>query len=217
MANILIVEDERAINQLIRSNLALVGHRCAAAYNGKEALELASGNNFDLAILDVMLPDTDGFALFAHIRPVPVIFLTARGELIDRIRGLNMGADDYIVKPFEMQEMLARVNAVLRRAGKMSDHFVLDDTFVDMAAHSVTVCGEIVELAPQEFALLEVLIRNCNIALSRGQILSMAWGADYYGDDRTVDVHIQKLRKKLMWEKRIRTVYKIGYRLETNG
>ena len=216
MANILVVEDERAINQLICSNLTLVGHQCRSAYSGKEAKSLIVGNSFDLAILDVMLPDTDGFALFAQIRPIPAIFLTARGELIDRIRGLNMGADDYIVKPFEVQEMIARINAVLRRAGKISDRFVLGDTVVDMAAHTATVCGEPVELAPREFALLEVLIQNCNIALTREQILSMAWNADYYGDDRTVDVHIQKLRKKLMWEKNIRTLYKIGYRLETN-
>ena len=215
MANILIIEDEHAINMLISKNLTLVGHRCVSAYTGSEARAIAQRGDFDLAVMDVMLPDTDGFALFHDISPVPIIFLTARGELIDRIRGLNLGADDYIAKPFEMQELVARVNAVLRRSGKNSDDFVLDDTVVNLASRSIRVCGKDIELTPQEFALLEALIQNCNLALSREKILSIAWGADYYGDDRTVDVHIQKLRKKLLWEKRIKTVYKIGYRLET--
>ena len=114
-----------------------------------------------------------------------------------------------------MQELVARVNAVLRRLGKNTDDFLLDDTVVNLASRSVKVCGNDVELTPREFALLEVLVQNCNLALSREQILSLAWGADYFGDDRTVDVHIQKLRRKLLWEKRIKTVYKIGYRLET--
>lgn len=215
MAHILIVEDEHPINELLCRSLSLVGHRCDGAYTGGEAEGLALANAYDLALLDVMLPDTDGFALLEKLRPVPVIFLTARGGLPDKIKGLNLGADDYIVKPFEMQELLARAAAVLRRAGKLAEKFLLDDTEVDLAARQVTVQGAAVELTPQEFALLEALIQNRNIALSRGQILSMAWGMDYFGDDRTVDVHIQKLRKKLLWEKRIKTVYKLGYRLET--
>jgi len=217
VAHILVIEDEYSINRLICRNLTLVGHDCEAAYSGSDARALVDRDDFDLAIMDVMLPDADGFALFSEIHPIPVIFLTARGDLPDRIRGFNLGADDYIVKPFEMQEMLARVNAVLRRSGKISEQFVLDETVVNISARSVTVCGKEVELTPREFSLLEALIQNRNIALSREQILSIAWGADYYGDDRTVDVHIQKLRKKLLWEKRIKTVYKLGYRLETNG
>ena len=217
MANILIVEDEHAINKLICRNLSLVGHRCMGASDGEEAQKLLRENVFDLAILDVMLPDTSGFALFSRMGEIPVIFLTARGAVADRVKGLNLGAEDYIVKPFEMQELLARVNVVLRRAGKLSDKFVLDETEVDLHARRVLVRGVPVEITPQEFALLEALIRNCNIALSREQILSIAWGVDYYGYDRTVDVHIQKLRRKLLWEKRIKTVYKLGYRLETRG
>lgn len=217
MAKILVIEDERAINKLICRNLALVGHGCESALSGGAALALLEEKTFDLAVLDVMLPDTDGFSLFPQLGGLPVIFLTARGAVTDRIRGLNLGADDYIVKPFEMQELLARVNVVLRRTGKLSERFVLDDTEVDLAAKKVWVRGEPVELTPQEFLLLEALIRNCNIALSREQILSMAWGMDYLGYERTVDVHIQKLRKKLLWENRIRTVYKIGYRLETRA
>lgn len=215
MAHILVVEDERPINQLICRSLSLVGHLCEPAYSGQEARACSEEKAFDLAILDVMLPDTDGFALYSLIKPIPAIFLTARGALTDRLKGLNMGADDYIVKPFEMQELLARVNAVLRRSGKLTERFSLDDTEVDLVARSVSVRGEPVELTPQEFALLEALIQNRNIALSREQILSIAWGMDYFGDDRTVDVHIQKLRKKLFWDKRIKTVYKLGYRLET--
>ena len=217
MANILVVEDEHSINRLICRNLTLVGHGCMGAYNGEEAQQLLRENLFDLAILDVMLPDTSGFALFSQMGEIPVIFLTARGAVTDRVKGLNLGAEDYIVKPFEMQELLARVNVVLRRSGKLSDKFVLDETEVDLHARTVLVRGEPVEITPQEFALLETLIRNCNVALSREQILSIAWGVDYYGYDRTVDVHIQKIRKKLLWEKRIRTVYKLGYRLETRG
>lgn len=217
MANILVVEDEHSINRLICRNLTLVGHGCMGAYNGEEARQLLRENLFDLAILDVMLPDTSGFALFSQMGEIPVIFLTARGAVTDRVKGLNLGAEDYIVKPFEMQELLARVNVVLRRSGKLSDKFVLDETEVDLHARTVLVRGEPVEITPQEFALLETLIRNCNVALSREQILSIAWGVDYYGYDRTVDVHIQKIRKKLLWEKRIRTVYKLGYRLETRG
>lgn len=215
MAHILVVEDERPINELICRSLSLVGHQCEPAYSGQEACANVVERAFDLAILDVMLPDTDGFSLFAHIKPVPAIFLTARGGLGDRVRGLNLGADDYIVKPFEMQELLARVNVVLRRSGKLTERFLLDETEVDLSARSVSVRGEPVELTPQEFALLEALIQNRNIALSREQILSIAWGMDYLGDDRTVDVHIQKLRKKLQWDQRIKTVYKLGYRLET--
>ena len=215
MANILVVEDERPINQLICRSLSLVGHQCTSAYSGQEARTYAAKTAFDLIVMDVMLPDTDGFVLFTQLKPIPTIFLTAKGALTDRLKGLNLGADDYIVKPFEMQELLARINVVLRRSGKLAEHFVLDDTEVDLSARLVSVQGKNVDLTPQESALLEALIQNRNIALSREQILSIAWGIDYYGDDRTVDVHIQKLRKKLLWDKRIKTVYKLGYRLET--
>lgn len=215
MAKILIVEDERAIAELLRRNLTLTGHACSVAMTGKQAIERLSDGNFDLVLLDVMLPDMDGFAVMERAGgDVPTIFLTARGGLHDRVRGLNMGADDYIVKPFELPELLARVQAVLRRTRKMERTYRLDETFIDFEGYSVTVAGDPVDLTPQEFALIETLVLNRNIALSRDKLLAMAWGMDFLGDSRTVDVHIQKLRKKLHFEDRIRTVYKVGYRLE---
>ena len=215
MAKILIVEDEKAIAELLRRNLTLTGHACSVAMTGKLAIEKLTDGSFDLMLLDVMLPDMDGFSVLEHAGgDVPTIFLTARGGLLDRVRGLNMGADDYIVKPFELPELLARVQAVLRRTRKMERTYRLDDTFIDFEGYSVTVAGESVDLTPQEFALIETLVLNRNIALSREKLLAMAWGMDFLGDSRTVDVHIQKLRKKLHFEDRIRTVYKVGYRLE---
>jgi len=214
MAKILIVEDERAIAELLRRNLTLTGHACSVAATVKQAEERLALHSFDLMLLDVMLPDGDGFSVMEHANGVPTVFLTARGGLHDRVRGLNMGADDYIVKPFELPELLARVQAVLRRTKKTERIYRLDDTVIDFEGYSASVNGDPVDLTPQEFALIETLILNRNIALSREKLLAMAWGMDFLGDSRTVDVHIQKLRKKLHFEDRIRTVYKVGYRLE---
>ena len=215
MATILIVEDERAIAELLYRNLSLTGHECTTARSGERAVELLEQRAFDLILLDLMLPGIDGFAVMERAAGVSsVICLTARGGLHDRVRGLNMGADDYIVKPFELPELLARVQAVLRRTKKTDRTYRLDQTHIDFEGYSVTVSGEKVELTPQEFSLLETLVLNRNIALSREKLLAMAWGLDFLGDSRTVDVHIQKLRKKLNFEDRIKTVYKVGYRLE---
>lgn len=215
MATILIVEDERAIAELLYRNLSLTGHECTIARSGERAAELLEQRAFDLILLDLMLPGIDGFAVMERAAGVsPVICLTARGGLHDRVRGLNMGADDYIVKPFELPELLARVQAVLRRTKKTDRTYRLDQTHIDFEGYSVTVAGAKVELTPQEFSLLETLVLNRNIALSREKLLAMAWGLDFLGDSRTVDVHIQKLRKKLNFEDRIKTVYKVGYRLE---
>ena len=214
MAKILIVEDEKMINELILRNLQAVGHRCVQAYDGAEALERLDGERFDLVILDIMLPRLSGFEVMSRIHDTPVIFLTAMGNVMDKVRGLGLGAEDYIVKPFEMLELIARVNVVLRRTKAQSRRFSLDGVTVDFDSMTVSRGQRAVELTPQEFQLLETLIRNRNIALSREKLLDLAWGMDYYGDARTVDVHIQKLRKKLGWNERIKTVYKIGYRLE---
>ena len=214
MSQILIVEDDRAINELIQRSLTLVGHQCRQCYSGEDAIMLLHDLPADLVLLDVMLPGIDGFSVMERLNDIPVIFLTALGEISQRVRGLNIGADDYIVKPFETVELLARVQAVLRRTHKEDTRFALDDTSIDLAGHKVSVCGREISLTPQEFTLLDVLIRNRNIALSREKLLELAWGFDYLGDTRTVDVHVQKLRKKLKWEDRIQTVYKIGYRLE---
>ena len=216
MANILIVEDEKSINDLIKMNLALGGHRCVQVYDGQaavDAVETAS-KPFDLMILDVKLPKLSGFDVIARIPKTPVIFLSAKGGLNDRLRGLQLGGDDYIVKPFEMQELAARVEAVLRRTSRTEQIAQIDDLVIDLAGRKVRRGPEEIPLKPQEFDLLEVLLANRNIALSRDRLISLAWGYDYMGDTRTVDVHIQQLRKKLGLEERIKTVYKTGYRLE---
>lgn len=214
MANILVVEDEEAINQLIRMNLNLVGHTCQGAMDGAVALEMLQNESFDLIILDIMLPKLDGFELIKHIKDTPTIFVTAKDSLEDRVKGLVMGADDYISKPFEMLELLARVEAVLRRTKKEDDIFKIDQVEVELNSKKVYLRGEPVECTLKEFKLLEVLIKNRNIALSREKLLELVWGYEYVGESRTVDVHIRRLRKKLELENRIVTVYKLGYRLE---
>lgn len=217
MANILIVEDEIPINELIKRNLNLVGHKCVSAFDGKEALVCVQQHSFDLILLDVMLPGLDGFDVFKKINDIPTIFLTAKNSLSDRVKGLTMGADDYLTKPFEMLELLARVDAVLRRTRKESEIFELDKVMINFDSRQIFIDGEMIDYTPKEYELLEVLVKNKNIALSREKLLELAWGFDYEGDTRTVDVHIQKLRKKLGWEKRIVTVYKLGYRLEVQA
>lgn len=214
MASILIVEDEAAINELVKRNLQLVGHRCHSVFDGKTAVSEIQRQSYDLMILDIMLPGLDGFEVIRQANRTPTIFLTAKNSLPDRIKGLSMGADDYLTKPFEMLELLARVEAVLRRTQKTTGCFELGDVKIDFSSHQVFHHGQLIECTPKEYELLEVLVNNRNIALSREKLLELAWGYDFEGDTRTVDVHIQKLRKKLGWEDRIKTVYKLGYRLE---
>ena len=217
MAKILIVEDEQPINKLIRKNLELVGHTCVSLYNGNDVFETLENDEFDLMLLDIMLPGMDGFQVMGGlICETPVIFLTARGATHDRIKGLTLGADDYMVKPFDMLELQARVDAVLRRTKKQDTDFQLGDVTVNLTSRLVYFKGNIVDFTPQEFALIEILIKNRNIALSRERLLESAWGFDYMGDTRTVDVHIHSIRKKLNWEDVIKTVYKLGYRLEVS-
>lgn len=214
MAAILIVEDEISINELVKRNLQLVGHRCTSAFDGNAAISELQRHSYDLIILDIMLPESDGFEVFEQARETPTIFLTARGSLSDRIKGLSMGADDYLTKPFEMLELLARVEAVLRRTQKHKNGFEAGDVKIDFDSRQVFYKGQLVECTPKEYELLEVLVNNRNIALSRERLLELVWGYDFAGDTRTIDVHIQKLRKKLGWENVIKTVYKLGYRLE---
>ena len=216
MASILIVEDEISINELIKRNLQLVGHRCTSVFDGKAAVSEIQDHTYDLIILDIMLPELDGFEVFKKVDKIPTIFLTARSSLSDRIKGFSMGADDYLVKPFEMLELLARVEAVLRRTQKNRSCFELGNVRIDFDSHQVFYMGQPVECTPREYELLEVLVNNRNIALSREKLLELVWGYDYEGDTRTVDFHIQKLRKKLGWDDVIKTVYKLGYRLEVN-
>lgn len=172
----------------------------------------------DLILLDIGLPDMDGFSLMRWLSEdygdIPVICVTARDEVADRVKGLVGGAEDYIVKPFAMEELLARVQVVLRRFHKEQNIYVIRDVEVNLAAGTAARGGRAVELTNREFELLKILLINKNIALSRERLLDLAWGMDYYGDDRTVDVHIRRLRQKLGLEKDIKTVFKYGYRLE---
>ena len=214
MARILVLEDEKAINDLVALNLGMVGHTVVQAFTGREALSIAERTPLDLLILDVMLPDTNGFSVYEKLRGIPAIFLTALGETADKVKGFERGADDYIVKPFEMTELLLRVEAVLRRTHKSEQHYKIDDLEVDFEAKTVTKGGEPVELTMQEYALLETLLKNRNIAMSRQKLMREAWDVSFMGETRTVDVHIQRIRKKLGLDDRIKTVYKLGYRFE---
>ena len=213
MRKILIVDDEEKIRELIRMNLELAGYKCDEAEDGEMALEKLNKFGPDLALLDIMLPKKNGYEISQSFikQNVPIIFLTAKDSVTDKVKGLKLGADDYIVKPFES---LARIEVVLRRTGKFSDIFEYRNIKVDFAKREVFKNNEKIEMTAQEFELLKVLIQNKNLALSREKLLESAWGYDYYGDTRTVDMHIQRLRKKLSWDDIIVTVYKYGYRLE---
>jgi len=213
MAKILIAEDEKAINDLIKFNLELVGHQCFQVFDGEEALYSALSGEYDLVILDVMLPCLSGFEIIVKI-DTPVIFVTARTSVEDRLRGLKLGADDYIVKPFEILELVERVKAVLRRTKGEVASFEFEGIRVEFDTRRVFKDGEEVVLKPKEFDLLSALITNRNLALSREKLIELVWDFDYDGDTRTVDVHIQKLRQKLGIADKLKTVYKTGYRLE---
>ena len=178
------------------------------------AVSLLESGSFDLIVLDIMLPGLDGYQVFERAGGTPAIFLTAKSELSDKLKGLAMGADDYLTKPFQMLELAARVETVLRRTKKEETDFTLGSMRCDFHRHQVFLEGTVIECTPKEYELLRVLIRNRNIALSREKLLDMVWGYDFEGGTRTVDVHIQRLRHKLHLEDYIKTVYKLGYRLE---
>ena len=216
MIKILIVEDEKPIADLLDMSLTAAGYHCDCVDNGLAAADAVEEVRYDLILLDVMLPGSDGFELMDYFAPlnIPVIFTTARGSVKDRIKGLKLGADDYIVKPFEIAELLARVETVLRRCHKTDSLLTLDDVVVDTQSRVVTKAGAIVQLTAKEYNLLLLFLQNKNIALFRETIYERVWENDYMGDSRTVDLHVQRLRKKLGWQERIAAVYKVGYRLE---
>lgn len=213
---ILIVEDEKPIANLIDLNLSSCGYQCTSVYDGLSAADILEENTFDLILLDIMLPGANGFELMDLIRPTgtPVIFITARGSVADRVQGLRAGADDYLVKPFEIVELIARVESVLRRAGKADERYEIDDVVIEPRSMLVTRSGVPVTLTHKEYELLLLFVRNRNIALFRDTIYERVWETEYTGDSRTVDLHVQRLRKKLGWEKRLVAIYKVGYRLE---
>ena len=216
MIKILIVEDERPIADLLDMSLTAAGYSCDCIDNGLDAADAVEEKHYDLILLDVMLPGSDGFELMEYFAPlqIPVIFITARSSVKDRIRGLKLGADDYIVKPFEIAELLARVETVLRRCHKTDSRLSAGDVSVDTQSRVVTKAGEPVQLTAKEYNLLLLFLQNKNIALFRETIYERVWENEYMGDSRTVDLHVQRLRKKLGWQEKIAAVYKVGYRLE---
>ena len=216
MVQILIVEDEKPISNLIRVSLKRAGYLCKCAYDGAEALELLEGQHFDLILLDVMLPQIDGFSLMEYIRPmeIPVIFLTAKNAVMDRVKGLRMGAEDYIVKPFEVLELLARVDVVLRRYNKTAAQIEIGGLTIDTVAMTVSRDGEEIKLTRKEYDLLLLFARNPNVALYRETIYERVWNEEFPYGSKTVDLHIQRLRKKVGWESKLKAVNKVGYRLE---
>ncbi len=218
MVKILIVEDEKPIADLLDMSLTAAGYACECLDNGAAAADAVEHRRWDLILLDVMLPGIDGFELMEYLAPleVPVIFITARSDVKDRIRGLRLGADDYIVKPFEIAELLARVETVLRRYRKTDASIVLGDVVVDVHSRTVYKGGEVVYLTSKEYSLLMLFLQNRNIALFRETIYERVWENEYMGDSRTVDLHVQRLRRKLGWQDRISAVYKVGYRLEVD-
>ncbi|MDF3000409.1 MAG: yycF 2 [Bacillota bacterium] len=216
MNKILIVEDEAAISNLIRTNLNDAGYRCTCAYDGLLASNMIEKERFDLVLLDIMLPKMDGYELLEYIKTmeIPVIFLTAKSSVDDIVKGLKLGAEDYLAKPFEIIELLARVETVLRRYNKNARFLILHDISIDTLSRIVKKNEEIINLTNKEYELLLLFVRNKDIALFRDRIYERIWGDEDMGDSRTVDLHVQRLRKKIKWEDKLVAVYKIGYRLE---
>jgi DNA-binding response OmpR family regulator len=216
-AKILVVEDDNAISDFIAINLQYTGYEYTVLSNGNDAeVLLEKDHSFDLALLDVMLPGIDGFELMDRMKKynIPIIFLTAKADVSSKIQGLRGGADDYIVKPFEILELLVRIEKILERAGKMNVVLHYKDIVVNLNDHSVVRSGEEIFLKPLEFDLLVMLIKYKNRTIPRERLLNEIWGMDYFGGTRTVDVHIAQLRKKLNLHHEIRSASKIGYRLE---
>jgi len=216
---ILVVEDEPAISELICMNLEAAGYEAEAVFDGEAAgmfLKEKGGRAADLALVDIMLPGRDGFALMDSFKAagIPVIYLTAKADVASKVKGLKLGAEDYIVKPFEVLELLVRIEKVLERTGKAKLLLTYGDMIVDMGRHVVMEAGREVPLKPMEFSLLTVFLRNRNMVLSRDRLLDMVWGSDFYGETRTVDVHVANLRKKLKSCRAIRTIPKAGYLFE---
>jgi len=215
VTKILVVEDEKAISNLIEVNLKRAGYQVTCVYDGLAAADILEMQSYDLILLDVMLPGVDGYELMEYLAPmeIPVIFLTAKASVADRVKGLKLGADDYLTKPFEIIELLARVETVLRRYHKTESILTVEDLVIDTSSRMVKRGEETIGLTKKEFELLLLFVRNKNVALYRETIYERVWGGEYMGDSRTVDLHVQRMRKKVGWEDKIVTVYKVGYRL----
>lgn len=220
---LLIVDDEAGIRHLITKYAVYEGYEVDQAENGMQAVDKVQGGNYDLVILDIMMPELDGFSAAREMRKhsdVPIILLSARGEEYDKIHGFEIGIDDYVVKPFSPKELMMRVGAVLRRAqasagGDEHERVVIDGMVVDFTARQVTVDGTPLELSPKEYELLFYMVKNRGIALTRDRLISEVWGFDFFGDDRTLDTHIKLLRKQLgAYARFITTLRGVGYRFE---
>lgn len=217
MNKILIVEDEISISDLIKIELEYRGYKVEAVNDGNLAADMIEKNSYDLILLDVMIPNIDGYELLSYIKQTkntPTIFLTAKSQTIDKIKALRNGADDYITKPFETEELIARIEVVLRRYGKGKNFYTIFDIEINIESRTVKKNGKIIALTPKEFDLLLLLIQNKNFALYRETIFEKVWGEELEFETRTLDLHIQRLRKKLDLKEKIKTVYKIGYMLE---
>ena len=225
---ILVVDDEEHIVELIKYNLESNGFIVRGVYNGSEVIKAINLEKFDLIILDIMLPEIDGIELCKLIKrdpntaDIPIIMLTAKSSEMDKVIGLELGADDYITKPFSIRELIARIKAVLRRSSDKKEYITsgkiqVDDITIDLEKHEVTKGGNIVDLTFKEFELLKILAENRGKALSRNMLLDMVWGYDYFGETRTVDVHVRNLRRKIEDDEKnlkIETIRGIGYKLK---
>ena len=218
MPKILIVEDDQTISKLIAASLSISGYESVPCFDGNEAVHMVRNEEFDLILLDIMLPGLDGFQVMEKIRETGtlVIFLTAMGDVSDRVKALKSGAEDYIVKPFEPLELLARIEIVLRRFNREQKNLSFRDITVNMEERSVRRGSEIIDLTPKEYDLLVLFLKHQNVALSRDKILMDVWECSANIETRTVDNHVQRLRKKLGLEDCLKTVFKVGYRLEND-
>lgn len=214
MNSILVVDDEQSIADMVKLCLSKNGYICEAVYDGMTATEKIESSRYDLILLDIMLPDIDGYDLIEYIKQfdIPVIFVTAKTTVPDRVKGLKLGAEDYISKPFDLEELLARITTVLRRFHKSENIIEVGKIKIDTLERTVRLNGNIVNLTVKEYALLLLLIRNNNIALYRETIFEQVWQEPYYGNTRTIDLHIQRLKKKLDLGDAVETIYKVGYK-----
>ncbi|MBQ8960416.1 MAG: response regulator transcription factor [Ruminococcus sp.] len=219
MISILIIEDDVNIAKMIKATLSIVGYSGTCRYDGRSGAEEAMKGSYDLILLDIMLPEMNGFEVMESIKScgTPVIFLTAMQDVADKVKGLRLGAEDYIVKPFEALELLARIDVVLRRSEKTRDTITYGDLTADIGRHIITLAGKQVQLTPKEFDVIVYFLQHQDIAVTRERLLSAVWGYEFEGESRTVDIHVQQVRRKLGLKDKLITIPKLGYRLESQN